>query len=87
LEAAHIRPHASSGLNASSNGLLLRADLHVLFEEGLIAIEPGTLRVEVHRTLKATPYAVFHGKALRRRSDGLQPNDESLKERWRQRRP
>ncbi|HEX2206797.1 MAG TPA: HNH endonuclease signature motif containing protein [Longimicrobium sp.] len=34
LEAAHILLHADSGLNHSENGILLRADLHILFDDG-----------------------------------------------------
>jgi putative restriction endonuclease len=32
LEAAHIRPYATGGKHALSNGLLLRSDLHRLFD-------------------------------------------------------
>jgi putative restriction endonuclease len=45
LEAAHITPYAGSQDNHVSNGLLLRADLHTLFDCGLIAIDPATRRV------------------------------------------
>lgn len=34
LEAAHIRPYASGGTHSPSNGLLLRQDLHTLFDRG-----------------------------------------------------
>jgi putative restriction endonuclease len=40
LEAAHIRPVTSCGDNALTNGLLLRADMHILFDRGLIGISP-----------------------------------------------
>lgn len=38
LEAAHIKPYSTSGINATYNGLLLRADLHKLFDSGYITI-------------------------------------------------
>ncbi|MGD9711113.1 MAG: HNH endonuclease [Thermomicrobiales bacterium] len=38
LEASHIVPVEHNGTDASSNGLLLRADLHRLFDAGLIRI-------------------------------------------------
>ena len=39
LEACHIRPYMGPKTNALSNGLLLRADLHTLFDLGLLAID------------------------------------------------
>jgi putative restriction endonuclease len=40
LEAAHIRPFALNGPHDVTNGLLLRADLHRLFEQGYVGITP-----------------------------------------------
>ncbi len=82
LEAAHIRPHAVSGLNASTNGLLLRADLHTLFDDELLRIHPDTLTVWIHPTLAGTPYWELNGRPLRQRTDGKSPNREALRERW-----
>lgn len=48
LEAAHIAAHADGGRIVTSNGLLLRADLHTLFDLGLIAIDTAEWRVRVH---------------------------------------
>jgi hypothetical protein len=42
LEACHIIPFAEDGADSSSNGLLLRADLHRLFDNGLLAVCPET---------------------------------------------
>jgi putative restriction endonuclease len=42
LEAAHIRPYGEDGLHQTSNGLLLRADLHRLFDRGYITITPDS---------------------------------------------
>ncbi|HZZ18730.1 MAG TPA: HNH endonuclease signature motif containing protein, partial [Opitutaceae bacterium] len=39
LEAAHIIPYQGSATNNVTNGLLLRADIHTLFDLGLIAIK------------------------------------------------
>jgi len=41
LEAAHIRPFAKEGPHEVRNGLLLRADLHRLFEQGYVTVTPG----------------------------------------------
>ena len=40
LEAAHIRPYAEGGEHAISNGLLLRSDIHRLFDKGYVTITP-----------------------------------------------
>ena len=40
LEAAHIRPYALTGPHDVSNGLLLRADLHRLFDLGYLTVTP-----------------------------------------------
>jgi predicted RNA-binding protein with PUA-like domain len=82
LEAAHISSHAEAGLNRSDNGLLLRADLHELFDAGLLRIHPDTLRVSLSPTLKGTPYWSLSGKTLRRRADGSAPSRKFLRRRW-----
>lgn len=38
LEAAHIQPYISKDSNHVQNGLLLRVDIHKMFDSGLIAI-------------------------------------------------
>ncbi|SEU44350.1 HNH endonuclease [Nonomuraea wenchangensis] len=40
LQAAHIRPVAAGGEHRLDNGLLLRSDLHTLFDRGYLAIDP-----------------------------------------------
>jgi predicted restriction endonuclease len=40
LEAAHITPYLGPATNKTSNGILLRADIHTLWDLGLIAIDP-----------------------------------------------
>ena len=39
LEAAHIRSHAAAGPNRTRNGLLLRADIHRLFDDGYVTVD------------------------------------------------
>jgi len=48
LEAAHISPYRGEGDNHPANGLLLRADVHTLFDLDLLGIDPNDLRVELH---------------------------------------
>jgi putative restriction endonuclease len=51
LEAAHIRPYAEGGPHEASNGLLLRRDLHSLFDAGYVTVTPD-LRFEVSRRIR-----------------------------------
>lgn len=51
LEAAHIRPYAERGPHLVSNGLLLRSDMHTLFDRGYITVT-DELRVQVSRRIR-----------------------------------
>jgi hypothetical protein len=63
LEAAHIVPYQGAGTNHPENGLLLRADIHTLFDLGLLTISEN-LRVLVHPSLLATTHGDLDGRAL-----------------------
>jgi putative restriction endonuclease len=41
LEAAHIRPVAQGGVHRVDNGLLLRSDIHTLFDRGYVTVTPA----------------------------------------------
>jgi predicted restriction endonuclease len=62
LEAAHITPYRGIKTNAVSNGLLLRADIHTLFDLALISIEPIRMKIHVSSLLSKSQYAAFDGK-------------------------
>lgn len=64
LEAAHIHPYKGEYTHALSNGLLLRADLHTLFDLYLIAIEPQTLRIRLAPQLRPSHYDQYEGMPL-----------------------
>jgi putative restriction endonuclease len=51
LEAAHIVPYSVAESNEVSNGLLLRADMHNLFDQGLITVTPD-YRVKVSPAIR-----------------------------------
>jgi putative restriction endonuclease len=51
LEAAHIRPYAQEGPHLVANGILLREDLHTLFDDGYLTVTEE-LRVEVSGRIK-----------------------------------
>lgn len=82
LEAAHINPHSRSGINSLDNGLLLRADLHTLFDERWIRIHPETLELHVDERLRRSEYWRFHGHVLRERIDGGRPAEDHLRHHW-----
>ena len=68
LEAAHITPYGEGGSHELSNGLLLRRDLHSLFDAGYVTVSPE-YRVEVSRRIKeefenGRHYYELHGKSL-----------------------
>jgi len=68
LEAAHIKPYAESGPNRTENGLLLRSDLHRLFDSGYVTVTPER-RIEVSRRIReefenGRDYYRFHGERL-----------------------
>ncbi|MBD2438484.1 HNH endonuclease [Nostoc sp. FACHB-110] len=85
LEAAHIIPYIETENNEPSNGLLLRADLHTLFDLNLVAINPETMNVHIHPTLQKTEYRTLEGKELRVPQDEMcRPKKQFLKQRFEQ---
>lgn len=63
LEAAHINPYRGASDNHVQNGLLLRADIHTLFDLNLVGIDPESLAVSVHPGL-GEEYAGLAGRLL-----------------------
>lgn len=69
LEAAHIRPYAEKGPHEVGNGLLLRTDVHKLFDKGYVTVDPDDHRFVVSRRLKddyqnGRAYYEMHGKII-----------------------
>ena len=56
LEAAHVKPYFISQENQPENGILLKADLHTIFDLNLIVIHPQTKKIEVHKSLQGSIY-------------------------------
>lgn len=65
LEAAHIFGYLGAGTNVVTNGLLLRGDLHTLFDLGLITIDPVSMNVLIAPKLNGTDYGYLAGASIR----------------------
>lgn len=68
LDAAHIKPYSQSGPHLISNALLLRSDIHKLFDSGYMTITADH-KVEVSKRIKeefenGKEYYRFHGNNL-----------------------
>lgn len=79
LDAAHIVPYKGPATNHPANGVLLRTDLHTLFDLGLIAVDTDTMCVLIAPSLAGTCYQRYSGKPLCLPSDpGSHPSREAL---------
>ena len=68
LDAAHIQPYSKGGAHEASNGLLLRRDLHSLFDAGYLTITPK-LNLEVSQRIReefenGRDYYALHGHQI-----------------------
>ncbi|UZD91619.1 HNH endonuclease signature motif containing protein [Cognatishimia activa] len=52
LEAAHLVPVAVGGSDEIENGILLRSDLHKLFDANLVALNPTSNKVHFHSSIE-----------------------------------
>lgn len=79
LEAAHIEPYSGPASNRVANGLLLRADMHDLFDLGLIAIDTSRQSLLLEETLANSRYGRYYGEHLHLPRDRRQwPSMERL---------
>jgi hypothetical protein len=83
LEGAHLRPYRGPGSNVVTNGLLLRADIHTLFDLGLLAPDPVTRTIVVSKLLAGTQYEALSSSKLAEPAEAWQrPNQEALEIIW-----
>ncbi|NVB39711.1 HNH endonuclease [Pseudenhygromyxa sp. WMMC2535] len=64
LEAAHLSPYRGEKDNDLANGVLLRADLHKLFDRFLIGVHPQRRSVHLNPVLSDSEYASFEDQGL-----------------------
>jgi putative restriction endonuclease len=83
LEAAHIRPYGDGGAHEARNGLLLRRDIHSLFDAGYVTVTPD-MRFEVSRRIReefknGKHYYALNGHKIEPPSEiGQQPDPDAL---------
>ena len=69
LDAVHIKPYSDSGEHRVENGLLMRRDLHALFDRGYVTVTPDHA-VEISRRIReefenGRDYYRLHGSLIR----------------------
>lgn len=65
LEAAHVLPHNGDPVrDRPDNGLLLRRDLHSMFDAMLWSIDPDTSKVRLSRRVQDSSYSALDGKVI-----------------------
>jgi putative restriction endonuclease len=77
LEAAHIKPFGENGPHSIDNGILLRSDIHRLFDKGYVTVAPD-YHFEVSKRIKeefenGRDYYALHGRTI------YVPDDSSAK--------
>jgi len=81
LEAAHIMAYRGLETNHPTNGLLLRSDIHTLFDLGLIAVNADDFSVLVASQLLGTVYGEYVGRPVTLPADPqLRPNRTCLEQ-------
>lgn len=68
LDAAHIRPFSNGGSHEASNGILMRRDIHRLFDLGYVTVTPE-LKFEVSKRIReeyenGRHYYALHGSSI-----------------------
>jgi len=81
VEAAHIDPFRGEKDNHPENGLLLRTDLHTLFDLNLMGINPDGFVLRFHSKVRDESYRNLSGKSLQI-GGRLMPAQAALQRRW-----
>jgi hypothetical protein len=72
LQAAHIFGYRGLPSHSPKNGLLLRADLHLLFDRHLLAVDTSEMRVLLSPSLLESKYSYLNGAPV------SEPSEASL---------
>jgi HNH endonuclease/EVE domain len=79
LEAAHIRVQKDIDDNSPENGLLLRSDIHALFDAHLITLREDGARVEVSSELSDQSYAFLRHATVLPPIEGACPSPGNIR--------
>lgn len=80
LEAAHIRPYHGSSSNTLENGLILRVDIHRLYDNHELSIDPRTFKIFITEGLKESSYSNLSESILKRRRSSI--SIRALEDHW-----
>lgn len=79
LQAAHILDYRGTQSNVVENGILLRSDIHLLFDSYLLGINPASMRLEASSRISDGSYADLDGAPLfLPKEKALRPNENFL---------
>ena len=79
LQAAHIASYRGPKTQIVNNGLLLRSDMHLLFDAHLLAIHPENHKVILSDRLRGSGYKKYEGVQIASPHDkNCSPKDELL---------
>lgn len=79
LQAAHINPYRGKKSQIVTNGILLRADMHLLYDSHLVSVDPDTLSLRLSDRLGDSKYAQYNNVTLRMPTDPrCEPNRDLL---------
>jgi hypothetical protein len=77
LEAAHIIPHSEATDYRTANGLLLRSDIHTLYDLHHLSID-GRGKIHLSRHARTTEYRQYEGRDIRMPALALSPSPSNL---------
>ncbi|MFF2597266.1 HNH endonuclease [Priestia megaterium] len=78
LDACHIQPYINKDSDHIQNGLLLRTDIHRLFDKGLLLIDEDYI-VKVNSSVDSDYYQSFHNKKINLpKNESFYPSKEAL---------
>lgn len=81
LQAAHIDPYRGKYSQRVTNGILLRSDIHLLYDSHLLTILPETSRIKTSASLNDTIYEEMDGiKITLPRDPNMHPEDRLLEQ-------
>ncbi len=79
LDAAHIIPYRGPDTDHPTNGILLRTDLHTLFDLRLITVDVTSWQILLAPQLEGSCYCDYRGRSIHLPSiSRLQPSKEAL---------